>query len=87
MIAFSQVSGLSGLSLEAFEGSNHLTTTLAVSFSPTTGKGHGGVLSKASFTLKSISTDEYMYSEMKQNTFYLFGDLPISAWPVTDQMK
>lgn len=87
LIAFSKVSGLSGLSLEAFEGSNQLTTTLAVSFSPTEGKGHGGVLSKTSFTLRSISADEYVYSEVNQTSYYLFGDLPISAWSVTDQMK
>jgi hypothetical protein len=81
LVAFSQVGGLYGLSLEAFEESHSLTVTMAVTLVPVEGKGSGGVLSDTSLPLKNISADEYVYGTLfNQNSDFTFGQLPLSAY-------
>ncbi len=88
LVAFTQITGLYGLKLAAFQQSQDLKITWTAAFSPSTGKGSGGILETIDLPFKSISADEFVYNKgSDDNSYFIFGQQPINAWSQAVQMK
>jgi hypothetical protein len=90
LIDLSQTSGLDNLSGEPFTfPSFQIGFTVAATFTPEEGNGHGGDVSDVQAVITRISQDEYVYGTFNQSIPIIFSNDNgfVSAWPVTGRVR